>query len=91
MVKFIYSEKATKFCEIFTLFLTVCTVVKSKEKISQNFVAFSEYRNFKVVLNSHKLIVQLLVHFLTSIEIEALNWTLTGSSLTSSKEVLQAA
>ena len=45
-VKFIYSEKATKFCEIFTLLLTVCTVVKSKVKISQNFVAFSEYMNF---------------------------------------------
>ena len=42
-----YSEKATKFCEIFTLLLTVCTVVKSKVKISQNFVAFSEYTNFK--------------------------------------------
>ena len=39
--------KATKFCEIFTLLLTVCTVVKSKVKISQNFVAFSEYMNFK--------------------------------------------
>ena len=35
-VKFIYSEKTTKFCEIFTLLLTVCTVVKSKVKISQN-------------------------------------------------------
>ena len=45
-VKFIYSEKATKFCEIFTLLLTECTVVKSKVKISQNFVAFSEYVNF---------------------------------------------
>ena len=45
-LKFIYSEKATKFCEIFTLLLTVCTVVKSKVKISQNFVAFSEYMNF---------------------------------------------
>ena len=45
-VKFIYSEEATKFCEIFTLLLTVCTVVKSKVKISQNFVAFSEYMNF---------------------------------------------
>ena len=30
-----YSEKATKFCEIFTLLLTVCTAV-----------AFSEYVNF---------------------------------------------
>ena len=45
-LKFIYSEKATKFCEIFHLLLTVCTVVKSKGKISQNFVAFSEYMNF---------------------------------------------
>ena len=45
-LKFIYSEKATKFCDIFDLLLTVCTVVKSKGKISQNFVAFSEYMNF---------------------------------------------
>ena len=46
IVKFIYSEKATKFCEIFLLLLIVCTVVKSKGKVSQNFVAFSEYMNF---------------------------------------------
>ena len=48
-LKFIYynPEKATKFCEIFPLLLTVCTVVKSEGKISQNFVAFSEYMNFK--------------------------------------------
>ena len=46
-VKFIYSEKAPKFCEIFPLLLTVCTVVKSKGKISQDFVAFSECMNFK--------------------------------------------
>ena len=45
-MKFIYSEKATKFCEIFPLLLTICTEVKSREKISQNFVAFSEYMNF---------------------------------------------
>ena len=32
VVKFIYSEKATKLCEIFPLLLTVCTVVKSKGK-----------------------------------------------------------
>jgi hypothetical protein len=42
-----YSEKATKFCEIFPLLLTVCTVVKSKGKISQKILAFSEYMNFK--------------------------------------------
>ena len=41
-LKFIYSEKATKFCEMFTLLLTTVHTVKSKVKISQNFVAFSE-------------------------------------------------
>ena len=46
-VKFIYSEKATKFCEIFPLLLTTVHTVKSKRKISQNFVAFSKYMNFK--------------------------------------------
>ena len=46
-LKFIYSEKATKFCEISTLLLSACTVDKSKVEISQNFVAFSEYTNFK--------------------------------------------
>ena len=45
-LEFIYSEKATNFCEILTLLLTLCTVVKSKVKISQNVVAFSEYMNF---------------------------------------------
>ena len=45
-LKFIYSEKATKFCEIFTLLLTTEHTVKSKVKISQHFVAFSEYMNF---------------------------------------------
>ena len=53
MVKFIYSEKAAKFCEIFPLFLTVCTVVKTKGKISQNFVAFSEYMNFNLMKNKN--------------------------------------
>ena len=46
MIKFIYSEKATKFCEIFTLLLCYVVLVKSKMKVSQNFVAFSEYMNF---------------------------------------------
>ena len=46
MLKFIYSEKATKFCEIFTLLLTGTTEDKGKVKISQIFVAFSEYMNF---------------------------------------------
>ena len=48
LLKFIYSEKATKFCEIFTLFLSYVVPVKSKAKISQIFVAFSEYMNFTI-------------------------------------------
>ena len=46
MARVRYSEKASKFCEIFTLLLTTVHTVKSKMKISQNFVAFSEYMNF---------------------------------------------
>ena len=46
ILKFIYSGKATKFCKIFPSLLTVCNLVKSKGKILQNFVAFSEYVNF---------------------------------------------
>ena len=45
-IKFIYSEKATNFCEIFTLLLSYVVPAKSKVMISQNFVAFSEYINF---------------------------------------------
>ena len=45
-VKFIHSEKATKFCEISTLDLSYVVTVKSTVEISQNFVAFSEYMNF---------------------------------------------
>ena len=48
-VKFIYSEKATKFFEISTLLLSYVVPVKSKVEISQNFVAFSEYMNFTTV------------------------------------------
>ena len=40
-LKFIYSEKATKFCKISTV-----VPVKSTVEISQYFVAFSEYMNF---------------------------------------------
>ena len=54
--KFMYSEKATKFCEISTLDLTITTKDKSTVEISQNFVAFSEYMNF--VSTSNSTIVQ---------------------------------
>ena len=46
VLKFIYSEKATKFCEISILLLSYVVPVKSKVEISKNFVAFSEYMNF---------------------------------------------
>ena len=45
-LKFIYSEKATKFCEIFNLLLSYVVPVRSKVKILQNSVAFSKYINF---------------------------------------------
>ena len=57
LLKFIYSEKATKFCEIFTLLLTKVHTVKSKVKISQNFVAFSKFMNFT---NQDKLVLATL-------------------------------
>ena len=50
IIKFIYSEKATKIFKIFTLLLSYVVPVKSKVKISQNFVAFSEYMNFMKIL-----------------------------------------
>ena len=50
MIKFIYFEKATKFCEIFTLLLSYVVPVESKVKILEIFVAFSEYMNFSNLL-----------------------------------------
>ena len=35
------------FCEISTIYLSYLVTVKSTMEISQNFVAFSEYMNFK--------------------------------------------
>ena len=46
MLKFIYSEKASKFCEISTVDLSYVVPVKSTVEISQNFMAFSEYMKF---------------------------------------------
>ena len=48
-IKFVYSEKATKFCEISTLLLTDTTKDKSKVEISQKILVFSEYMNFNVL------------------------------------------
>ena len=51
MIKFIYSEKATKFCKISALLLSYELPVKIKMEISLKFVAFSEYMNFKSKYN----------------------------------------
>ena len=73
----IHSEKAKKFCKIFPLLLTTVHTVKSKGKISQNFVAFSEYMNFivnilqciclkdesKIKPDFYNLDCMLLIHF----------------------------
>ena len=48
LLKFVYSEKATNFCEISTVDLSYVVTVKSTMEISQNFVAFSEYMNFNI-------------------------------------------
>ena len=49
-IKFIYSEKATKFCEIFPLLTFECMYCsKSKVEILKIFVAFSEYMNFTLL------------------------------------------
>ena len=50
-VKFIYSEKATKFCKISTVDLSYVVMVKSTVEISQNVVAFSEYMNFTLQIS----------------------------------------
>ena len=54
MLKFIYSEKATKFCKISTVDLSYEVTVKCMVEISQNFVAFSEYMNFNITYVSLK-------------------------------------
>ena len=49
MLKFIYSEKATKFYKISIVELSYVVPVKSTVEISQNFVTFSEYMNFNQI------------------------------------------
>ena len=69
MLKFIYSEKATKFLEISIIDLTVTTSYKSKVEISQKNVAFSEYMNFtakvKVKMKKKLYVLQTLEFFST--------------------------
>ena len=52
-LKFIYSEKVINFCKISTILLSHVVLVKSKFKILQNFVAFSQYMNFNKWIFPH--------------------------------------
>ena len=70
-LKFIYSEKVTKFCEISTLHLAYVVPVKSTVEILHNFVAFSEYMNFTLksalkafLEKSHKFFLHGEIHFI---------------------------
>ena len=59
-LKFIYSEKATKFCEISTIDFSYVVPVKSAAvEILQNFVAFSEYMNFTVSSSRNRKAIHL--------------------------------
>ena len=49
-VKFIYSEKAAKFCKISTVDLSYVVPVKSTVETLQNFVTLSKYVNFMKTL-----------------------------------------
>ena len=58
-LKFIYSEKATKFCEIPTLLLSYVVSIKSRVESLQNFVAYSEYMNFTIIVCSKMVATQI--------------------------------
>ena len=49
-VKFINSEKTANFCEISTVDLSYVVTVKSMVELLLNFVAFSEYMNFNLII-----------------------------------------
>jgi hypothetical protein len=67
VLKLIYSEKATKSCEIFTLLLSYA----GKEKISQNFVAFSEYMNFKCENMVHRTLFFTVAKFRQNLSVSS--------------------
>ena len=67
-LKFIYSEKVTKFCKIFTLLCPTYVVpVKIKVNMLQNFVAFSENMNFMQYIRYKEQKMQNLAFLLKSV------------------------
>ena len=57
IIKFVYFEKATKFCKFSTVDLTVTTLDKSKVNISQKILAFLEYMNFTLSLLKYHFVL----------------------------------
>ena len=58
ILKFMFSKKATKIDEIFTVYWHLLHNVKSSVKISSNFVAFLENVNFNIVfLRKYTIII----------------------------------
>ena len=55
IIKFRYSDKATKFTGISTIVLRVLSNVKTMMEISSNFVAFSKNLNFITYNNASKI------------------------------------
>ena len=71
-LKFVLSKKATKFSKISTLLLSTVHTDKSKVDISQNFLAFSEYMNFKKMETNSLSIyrdIQVVVHITRWVQI----------------------
>ena len=60
-IKSIFSEKATKFCDISAVDLSYVLMVKSMVEILQNSLAFPEYKSFKWGIISQTLKIEFLV------------------------------
>ena len=56
VLKFIYSEKASKFCKTSSVDLSYVVPVKSTMEVSQKYVAFSEYMNFTLTDAEKKIL-----------------------------------
>ena len=74
ILNFIYSEKATKFCEISAVDLSYVVMVKSTVEILQNFVAFSEYMNFNKFSSANPAIYLHLIFEFSSLKYQVW-WT----------------
>ena len=82
-IKFIYSEKATKFFEISTLLLSYVVPCQSKLEIFRNFVAFSEYMIFSELMESNHQTTNpeyFLSNFFSTAPTEKKSWRKLGKT-----------